>query len=190
MTTIETPTVPEIRTAYFRSFLSYRIPFEPEGEISFAETERLGSYYVAHSGPDGRLRQFEKILLTRVQRLDSIVLRQSADQRRYFTVRRRREGALELGAQVTYAETERWTEFLQAEESQPGTAAELWLMRRMEVLRDRYSYWPTGVLRDRTLTRMDQSEVTWRYDEQGRVREANEGEESNEVARFLPSVAP
>jgi hypothetical protein len=173
MITTETQTARTVRTAYFRSFLSYRVPFEPEDEISFTETEGLASYYVARYDADERLCEFDKILLTRVQRL-LIRTAENVDpsSARFFAVKPERANSWAVGSEIAYAATEGRSEFFASAAGQAGPSCIVSLMRKEVVMRDRYSYWASGGLRKRILTRMDESESVWNYDEAGRISDA------------------
>ncbi len=190
MITTEPRPARSLRKAYYRSFLSYRVPFEPEHEISFAETEGMGSYYIAHYDSEERLREFEKILLTRLEKRAIHASGEiRARWRPYFSVNESAPGRVEVGRELAYTDTERSPEFFQGEEGELGTPGEVWLMRKVPVLRDRYSYWPSGVLRERALTRMDQSESVWHYDEEGKSTVTDESVDSNVEVGAQPITA-
>jgi hypothetical protein len=165
MLTLSTPPAQAVRTAYFRSFASYRIPFEPEDELSFAETEGLNSYYVARFDLNGRLVEFDKILLQKLESRATDVRKKNDSPMRVLFMAERRGGAVEVGREIAYAETEELAEFFMSELApHPKT---LTLFRRELALQDRYSYWPNGVLAQRVLHRMDQSVAVWSFDEKG-----------------------
>src|SRR4051812_1665221 len=115
MLTLSIPPAQAVRTAYFRSFVSYRIPFQPEDEISYAETEGLNSYYVGRYDREGRLVEFEKILLQKLESRDMDVQKEYGSPVRLFFAAEQHGSALNAGRELAYAETERLPGFYMTE---------------------------------------------------------------------------
>jgi hypothetical protein len=153
--------------AYYRSIRSYRIPFEPQGQIDYAETEGLRSYYIAYHDDDDRVVEFTKVLLTCVRRRHVEVPGfSSSNPVTFFAMDRESEGP-ELGQNIPYRDTEDMTEFFEGQFA--GSEGDVAHFRKEQAMRDVYAYWPNGRLRKRVLMRMDKTISTWRYDEKGRV---------------------
>ena len=67
MTTNEPSVLRPSAPSYFRSFVSYEIPFRPDEPVHFADTEGLRSFYAAWRDPAGRVIRFDKVRLVRAE---------------------------------------------------------------------------------------------------------------------------
>src|SRR2546422_1058658 len=65
MTATDRTNAQGLETKYYRSFVSYEIPLQPEGEISYAETEGLRSFYVGRHDEERHGIEVVKTLLRR-----------------------------------------------------------------------------------------------------------------------------
>jgi hypothetical protein len=176
MGTTEKPPTRRLRIAYYRSFLSYRIPFAPEDKISYSETEGLRSFYIAYHNPSGLVVKFVKILLTRLEQAVTTVPKDAPKTVVFFAVDPNRRQPV-LAKTLRYSETEDMTEFFEGTILEPGRRS-LSLFRKDQAFKDSYVYWPNGRLRERVLLRMDKSKAVFRYDRQGRVLGQRETKET------------
>lgn len=165
---------------YSRSFVSYEMPFRPNGVVSFAETEGLHSYYIAYYNDTGRVAQFDKILFVRLTttprdfRLEShttpgtlVYFRKQADSA---------DTDPALGDQIPHAETETLTEFFVGTVGPNGETGTASLYRKQTAFSDSYEYWRNGQLRQRTMSRDGlPPEKVLNYDKHGHLLAAGQG---------------
>jgi hypothetical protein len=139
---------------YYRSFASYKIPFEPDEPVEFADTAGLRSYYVAYHDAAGRVVRFEKVSLVRAEkepREFALPAPEEPDATLYFRVVR--DSASKepcLGEQLDYRQTESLTEFFAGKVDAPGKTCRAGLFRRESAFTEAYDYWPNSRLRKRT----------------------------------------
>src|SRR4051794_17253743 len=67
MTTNHVPVTAVAGPRYYRSFVSYEVPFRPDGSLQFADTEGLRSFYVAYQDLAGGVVRFDKVRLVRLE---------------------------------------------------------------------------------------------------------------------------
>ncbi len=160
---------------YYRSFVSYTIPFQPEGEIPFGGTEGLRSFYVGRHDEGGRIVRFLKIILVREDvREIELPENEETGSRLFFRVDQRPEvETSDVGGRIAYDETEAMTRFFEGEVGESGRNCRVTLFRKEVAFRDEYHYWPNGNLRERHQSRGDDRESVWHYDEAGIPIEAN-----------------
>lgn len=169
-----------LRDRYYRSFVSYEVPFQPEGEIPFAETEGLRSFYVAHHNSRGFRLQFMKILLVREgERIISLPEPEEPGSRIYFRVVRQNDDSDEVGSRVEYSDTEGMTDIFEGRVGPSGRDCEAILFRREQVFKEIDSYWPNGALKSRSLRRSDGRESFWHFDESDQPQRGADGNGRN-----------
>ena len=160
----------ELQRKYYQSFASYQIPFQPQGEVAYPETEGLHAFYVGHHDAKGRLVRFVKLLLVREGVQD---LKLSENEKPglgiYFRVHRHPDRKATPGNRISYAATEVLTEFFEGEVGPSGGDCRLSLFRREVAFEDAYRYGPRGKLQERTLWRPDERKTVWHYDAQGHL---------------------
>jgi hypothetical protein len=173
MNATDTVNAQELGIKYYRSFISYEIPLQPEGEIPFEETEGLRSFYIGYHGKEGRVLQFVKILLVR-EEVRSVELSEKEDPgaRVFFRVIRDPESRKAiLGERLPYAKTEKITELFEGVVGDNGRDCQVTLYRKEQALKDMYIYWPNGNLKERILQRRDDHKSVWHYDQDGNLLE-------------------
>lgn len=175
MRTTEKPPTHKLRIGYYRSFLSYRVPFVPEDKIDYSETEGLRSFYIAYHNPKGLVVEFVKILLTRLEQTVTNVPEEAPNTALFFAVGPNRRRV--LGKKLRYSETEDMTEFFEGKILAPGRCS-LSLFRKDQAFKDSYVYWPNGRLRERVLVRMDKTKAVFHYDKHGKLLGKKETEET------------
>jgi hypothetical protein len=167
-TPIAVPTGPR----YSRSFVSYEIPFRPDGPLEFADTEGLGSFYAAYHDSAGRVVRFDKYLFVRGEKKPREVKLRAAQPPGatvYFEVVGDSEsGEPSVGKQIDYGATENLGEFFTGEVGPSGETCQAILLRKEILFSDAYEYWPTGSLKKRTTTRSGQTPSVASYDLEGR----------------------
>jgi hypothetical protein len=169
MTTIETIAAQGLEIRYYRSFISYEIPFQPESEIPFAATEGLRSYYIGSHDAEKRVVQFIKTFLISEDHRD---IRLSEPEEPgtiiYFRLDQPADGRFaEVGSRVDYADTEEMTEIFEGQVSDSGWDCRATLFRREPAFNDVYSYWPNGRLNTRILWSSDGRVSAWHFDQAG-----------------------
>jgi len=140
---------------YFRSFVSYEMPFRPDEPVEgFAETEGLKSFYRVYFAADDRVHQFDKLLMVRAEkegRAVELSEKEAPGSAVYFEVDRDREtGEVSVGKRLKYPETEHIVEFVAGQADSSGRVCQTVVFKREIAFSDTYDYWPTGRLRLRT----------------------------------------
>jgi hypothetical protein len=158
---------------YFRSFVTYEIPFRPDEPVErFAETEGLKAFYRAYYDAEDRVHQFDKLLMVRAEKeVCAIELseKETPGSAVYFEVDRDPgTGESSVGKRLKYPETEPIAEFFAGEADSSGRVCQAVLFKREIAFSDTYEYWPTGRLRVRTTTKTEHSPQVAHYNEKGR----------------------
>lgn len=153
---------------YYRTFSSYKIPFEPQSELEFRETEGLSSFYVGYQDARGRTVQFVKLLLQRNgTTAASVRAHREPGETVYFRAIRKPDEKLVAGEEIKYPETETSTEYLCGVLDASGMKAELTLVSKEQIFRDFYLYDANHKLKGRLLLRRDSQATMWRFDNKG-----------------------
>ncbi len=140
---------------YYRSFVSYQIPFRPSEPITFEESEGLVSYYIAHHDEAGRVVRFDKIQLVRAvkgTRACPLPTPIAPGAVVYFAA----TAGGPAGDPLEYGETEGLDEIFAGEVGPDGMTVNATLLRRERAFSDAYDYWPDGALKRRTMTKLGQ----------------------------------
>ena len=155
--------------SYYKSFVSYKIPLVLKDAVAFEDTKGLSSYYIGYYDDNGQLVRVAKILLQRVTKQEvDLAAKRAPGTLVFFAANRDDAGTPGQGDELSYAETESLEEYWQGQVAATGDRAELSLLRRTMFFDDTYSYWESGALKRRVLSKSDGSKSTWEFDEQGR----------------------
>lgn len=155
---------------YYRTFASYRIPFYPQGELLYRETQGLNSFYIGYHDASGRLLQFVKLLLERVSATPEVLnFTGEPGLHLYFRAERNapNSGTVTIGEQIAYEDTEASTEFFAGSVETSGAQATLFHLRKQQAFRDFYLYDRSGKLKERLLLRRDTRSSAWSFDKAG-----------------------
>ncbi len=119
-----TPVPARTAPRYYRSFLSYEVPFRPEDPVEFADTEGLKSFYAAYFDEAGRVVRFDKLRLVRADKkpreLPLPIAAPPASTVYFEVVRDPAPSEPSPGKQLSYQETEPLNEFFAGKPDSTG----------------------------------------------------------------------
>lgn len=157
------------RTQYFRSWASYRIPYQPTDPVAYADAEEAVALYAGAYDELGRLTRFTKYLRSAVPLAGVATLDAPAvGTRAYNRAERRPDGTLMAGEAISYRETESLRSFVRRSLRQGETAPTVELVTVTVAFEDVYEYWPNGRLKVRRSRTADGRERVVTYDPSGR----------------------
>ena len=170
-TTVQPSAGPLSGPCYYRSFISYDIPFRPDNLVEFADTAGLRSFYAAYRDAAGRVVRFEKLRLVRMdkepRRFEVSAPEEDGNTVYFAVVRDPASRQTKLGKQLDYRETEPLDEFFAGKVDDGGRTYLATEFRKEIAFSEAYDYWPNGHLRQRTMTGPDQPPGVEHYDPEG-----------------------
>lgn len=156
---------------YYKTWVSYKIPMQPTGPITYAETEKLNSFYLAYYNGQ-QLVRFIKYLVKKKE-LGIIKLSQSRTThlKIFFESLTDLNNLTEssLGEEISYIATENKQTYYVGYVDNTGFSMQLQQVEHQIFFCDDYAYWPDGTLKERVMTKQDGSILRTQYDERGKI---------------------
>ncbi len=192
MTTPSKTSAPTTALRYFRSFLSYEIPFRPDDPITVADTEGLHTFYIAYYDPAGRLIRFDKLQLVRAGTGPLTFTLPSpakpGTMACFAVLGDPANNEPSIGDRLDFPATEALVQFFAGKVASDGLTGAATLFRKDIAFSDSYDYWPNGRLRKRVLTRTGHLPTIVVYDQDGRPTTDGMPETSEASFTHIPAT--
>lgn len=149
---------------YYKSWVSYRIPHEPIGPITYLETEPLKSFYGANYNKEGKICLFIKFLKMTDDKqvvVDSSRINSRREPKVYFNATRSNPGNF---VQIPYEETESLSEYLVGSVGASDENINCTHVFVREMFKNVYNYDSENHIVERIETKSDGSIKKWKLE--------------------------